>query len=425
MLDSPEPFVAEGNTPMSTAAEAYRLLADQLTDRGVDLDAVKGRLKAQVIETPSWGYADSGTRFGSFKQPGAAVTIAEKLADAGQVHQFTGIAPKVAMHVLWDLPDDEALQSVPAAAEEAGVVVGSINPNIFQDQAYKLGSLCSPFAEVRKQAVGHCLDCIEIGKAVDSDVLSLWLADGTNFPGQDSFLGRKHRLQDALAEIYAAMPADMLMLVEYKFFEPGFYHTDLCDWGQSLLMCQKLGERAKVLVDLGHHAQGVNIEHIVATLLDEHQLGGFHFNNRKYADDDLTVGAINPYEFFLIYNELAAAEEDPERRCRVEYMVDQAHNLKLKIPAMIQTVMAIQTAYAKALLVDRQALAEAQAAGNVQAAELCVVAAYDTDVRPLLAQVREELGLAPDPLAAYLASGYQAKIESERGERQGTGGLGA
>jgi len=403
--------------------DAQRVLVESLVDRGIDVAAVKARLKAQVIETPSWGYADSGTRFGAFRQPGAAVTIAEKLADAGQVHKYTGVAPKVAMHVLWDLPDEAALRSVPEAAAAAGVTIGSTNPNIFQDQSYKLGSLCSPLAAARQQALAHCLDCIDIARQVDSGVLSIWMADGTNFPGQDDFIARKHRLEEALGTIYAAMPDAMLMLVEYKFFEPAFYATDLCDWGQSLLMCQKLGPQAKVLVDLGHHAHGVNIEHIVATLIDEGMLGGFHFNNRKYADDDLTVASVNPYEFFLIYNELAAAEERPSP-ARIEYMVDQSHTIKPKIPEMIQTIMNIQTAYAKALLVDRAKLAAAQQAGDVQGAELVLIDAYETDVRPLLGLVREELGLAPNPLAAYLASGYQQAIEAARGDRRGKGGLG-
>lgn len=409
---------------MSSHYDAFSALADRVTARGGDITAIMARLKAQRIETPSWGYADSGTRFGSFKQDGAAVTIAEKLADAGQVHRFTGVAPTVAMHVLWDLPDERALETVPEAAAEAGVTIGSINPNIFQDQEYKLGSFCSPFADVRQKAIDHTLYCIEVGKAVDSNVLSMWLADGTDYPGQDSFIERKHRLQEGMQVVYDAMPADMTMLVEYKLFEPGFYHTDLCDWGQSLLLCRHLGPQAKVLVDLGHHAQGVNIEHIVATLMDEHMLGGFHFNNRKYADDDLTAGAINPYELYLIYTELAAAEDDPLLSAHIEYMIDQAHNTKQKIPAMIQTVMSIQGAYAKALLVDRQELAAARAEGDVQAAEMVLQDAYETDVRPLLAQVREEMGIDPEPLRAFFASGYQERIESQRGIRVGAG-LGA
>lgn len=409
---------------MGSTRAAYERLADDLAAKNIDIEQVKAKLKAQVIETPSWGYADSGTRFGAFRQPGAAISIAEKLADAGQVHKFTGVAPKVAMHVLWDLPDEAALRSVPEAAAEAGVSIGSTNPNVFQDQRYKLGSFCSPWADARQKAIEHSLDSIRIAGEVGSNVLSMWLADGTNYPGQDDFIARKHRLEEGLRTVYQAMPADMTMLVEYKFFEPGFYLTDLCDWGQALLMCHKLGPQAKVLVDLGHHAQGVNIEHIVATLLDEGMLGGFHFNNRKYADDDLTVGAINPYEFFLIYVELAAAEAWPKPP-HIEYMVDQAHNLKWKIPAMIQTVMTIQSTYAKALCVDRQTLRAAQEAGDVQAGELALVDAFETDVRPLLAQVREEMGLAPNPLRAYWESGYQAKIEAERAGRAGGAGLGA
>ncbi|HAZ64524.1 MAG TPA: sugar isomerase [Armatimonadetes bacterium] len=396
----------------------------QLTDRGVDVDDVRARLRSQVIETPSWGYANSGTRFGTFRQVGAASSIAEKLADAGQVHKFTGVAPQVALHTLWDLPDEAAVESVPAAAAEAGVRVGAINPNVFQDQEYKLGSLCSPFADVRQRAIDHCVYSVEIAGKVDSNVLSMWLADGTAFPGQDNLVERKHRLLDSLRAIYERMPESMMMLVEYKLFEPAFYATDLPDWGMSFLMCQKLGPQAKVLVDLGHHAQGVNIEQIVANLIDEGMLGGFHFNNRKYADDDLTVASINPYEFYLIYNELVAAELGPNPP-HIEYMIDQSHNIKGKIAEMIQTVMNIQTAYAKALLVDRAELAAAQAEGDVQGGELCLVEAYETDVRPLLALVREDLGLDPDPLGAFLASGYQQKVDAERAGRKAASTLGS
>lgn len=404
--------------------QAQELIVAQLTDRGLDVDDIRARLRSQVIETPSWGYANSGTRFGTFRQVGAASSIEEKLADAGQVHKYTGVAPKVALHVLWDLPDDAAVASVPAAAAAAGVAVGAINPNVFQDQEYKLGSICSPLQASRQRAVDHCLESVEIGRQIGSTVLSMWLADGTSFPGQDDLIDRKHRLLDGLRTIYTAMPADMTMLVEYKFFEPAFYSTDLPDWGMSLLMCQKLGDQAKVLVDLGHHAQGTNIEQIVANLIDEGMLGGFHFNNRKYADDDLTVASINPYEFYLIYTELVAAELRPNPP-HIEYMIDQSHNIKGKIAEMIQTVMNIQTAYAKALLVDRKALRAAQLAGDVQAAELCLVDAYETDVRPLLSLVREELGIDPNPLAAFNASGYQAKVDAERAGRKATSTLGS
>ncbi|HIE50563.1 MAG TPA: L-rhamnose isomerase [Armatimonadetes bacterium] len=400
----------------------YEILAEKLRARGLEVEQIKQRLKAQEIETPSWGYADSGTRFGVFKQPGAAATIFEKLDDAAQVHKFTGIAPKVALHVLWDLTED--VEAVKQYAAELGMRLGSINPNVFQDQCYKYGSFCNPDPAVRQRALEHCLECLEIAKQVGSHVLSIWLADGTNYPGQDDFRARKNRLQEGLGRVYAALPADMTMLVEYKFFEPAFYHTDLSDWGMAYVLCKHLGPQAKVLVDLGHHAQGVNIEHLVAFLLDEGMLGGFHFNNRKYADDDLTVGSINPYEFFLIYHELAAAEEDPHLDAQVEYMVDQSHNLKPKIEAMIQTVMVIQETYAKALTVNRRALREAQEAGALIDAECMLQEAFNTNVTPLLKVVREEMGLDPDPLAAYRASGYQQKIEVERGEREVAGGLG-
>jgi L-rhamnose isomerase/sugar isomerase len=403
---------------------AFNILAERLDARGVDLTRVKTALKAQRIETPSWGYADSGTRFGVFAQPGAAVTIAEKLADAAQVHHHTGIAPTVAAHVLWDFPDDASVQSVPALAEELGVRIGSINPNVFQGREYWMGSFANRDATVRRKAVQHCLDSVEIGKQLGSDVLSLWFADGTDYPGQEDIRARKRRFADALAEVYAAMPPSMTMLVEYKPFEPGLYHTDIADWGMSYVFCRQLGERARVLVDLGHHLPGTNIEHIVAFLLDEQLLGGFHFNNRKYADDDLMVGSINPYEFFLIYNELVKEELEPRGNPPVEYMVDQGFNTKKKIPGMIQTVLMIQTTYAKALCVDRGRLAAAQAAGDVVEAEQTLLDAFNTDVEPLLREVRREMGAPESPLAAYLAGGYQERIERERGIRSGAGGLG-
>jgi L-rhamnose isomerase/sugar isomerase len=404
--------------------QAYALLAERLQERGLDVEAVKGSLKSQVIETPSWGYADSGTRFGVFAQPGAAVTIAEKLADAAQVHRHTGIAPLVATHVLWDLPDAAAVESVPALAESLGVRVGSINPNVFQGAEYWMGSFGNRDAAIRRKAIQHCLDSVEIGKQLNSGVLSLWFADGTDYPGQSDFRDRKRWFQESLAEVYQAMPPAMTMLVEYKPFEPGLYHTDIADWGMSYVLCRKLGDRARVLVDLGHHLPGTNIEHIVAFLLDEQLLGGFHFNNRKYADDDLMVGSINPYEFFLIYNELVKDELQPRGNPRVEYMVDQGFNTKKKIPGMIQTVLMIQTTYAKALCVDRKRLAEAAGNGDVVTAEQCLLDAFNTDVEPLLRQVRAEMGVPEAPLAAYLASGYQPRIEQERGIRAGAGGLG-
>ena len=399
---------------------AYRLLANQLADRGVDVEGVKAALKAQRIETPSWGYADSGTRFKVFPQPGAARTAFEKIADAAQVHKFTGICPSVALHIPWDKVDDYA--ELNAYAHSLGLSLGAINPNLFQDDAYKLGSLASPFEAVRQKAIAHVLDCVAIAKQTGSTVISLWLADGTNFPGQDNIRARKQRLEASLRSIYEQMPPTQRLLIEYKFFEPAFYLTDLPDWGTAYAMCLKLGERAQVLVDLGHHPQGTNIEQIVAFLIDEGRLGGFHLNDRKYADDDLTVGCINPYQLFLIYNELVDGRLDPAVNMDVAYMIDQSSNLKPKVEDMLQSVLRAQEAYAKALLVDRTALRQAQERGDIVAAEEVLLAAYNTDVRPLLAQVRVETGREPDPIAAYRASGYFERIAAERGTAGGGSG---
>lgn len=403
------------------ANQAYQLLAEQLVNRGLDVESIKASLKTQWIETPSWGYGDSGTRFKVFGQAGVPRNTYEKLDDAAQVHSYTGIAPSVALHIPWDKVDDYAdLQSY---AESLGLKLGAINPNLFQDDAYRLGSLCHPDAAVRQRAQDHMLECVEIAKTVGSDNISLWLADGTNYPGQDSFRKRKHRLVEALQEVYAAMPAPMRLLIEYKFFEPAFYHTDLGDWGMAMMIAQKLGDRAQVLVDLGHHPLGTNIEQIVALLIDEGRLGGFHFNSKKFADDDLTVGSINPYELFLIFGELIDGERDPSVEMDVAYMIDQSHNVKPKIEAMIQSVANVQMAYARALLIDRDRLAQAQTAGDIVLCEETLFDAFRTDVRPLLAQVRQEMGLDPDPLGAYRASGYYGKVCASRGRaKAGTSG---
>jgi L-rhamnose isomerase/sugar isomerase len=397
----------------------YQALAEQLARRGIDVEAVKKALKAQKIETPSWGYADSGTRFKVFNQDGAARTLEHKLQDAAVVHKHTGIAPSVAIHIPWDKVDDYS--AVTQYAADLGLKLGAVNPNLFQDDVYKLGSLCHPDGSVREMALDHMLECIEIAKTVGSEIISLWLADGTNYPGQDNMRQRRHRLLEALEISYAAMPAPMRLLIEYKFFEPAFYHTDLGDWGMAMMMAQKLGDRAQVLVDLGHHPLGTNIEQIVALLIDEGRLGGFHFNSKKFADDDLTVGSINPYELFLIFNELIDGELDPAVEMDVAYMIDQSHNVKPKIEAMIQSVVNVQEAYARALLIDRAKLAEAQLSGDIVGAEEVLQNAFRTDVRPLLAQVREEMGASPDPLAAYKASGYYQKVSAERGRKGGSG----
>lgn len=398
-------------------SRAYTLLAGQLADGGLDVEAIKQALKVQRVETPSWGYSDSGTRFKTFPWPGAARDVREKLADAAMVHKLTGICPSVALHIPWDMVDDWA--ELKAYGESLGVRIGAINPNLFQDDVYRLGSVCHHDPAVRRRAIGHMLECVEIAGVTGSTLLSLWFADGTNYAGQDSLRERKHRLLESLRQVYVAMPADMRMLIEYKFFEPAFYQTDLPDWGTAYALALKLGPQAQVLVDTGHHAQGTNIEQIVAFLLDEGKLGGFHFNARKYADDDLIVGTVNPFELFLTYNELVAA---PEAARDVAYMIDQSHNIEPKVEAMVQSVLNVQTAYARALVVDRRALAERQAAGDVLGAHRVLTDAFETDVRPLLAQVRAEMGLHPDPIAALKESGYEQKVAAERGTATGVGG---
>jgi L-rhamnose isomerase/sugar isomerase len=399
----------------STEGRAYEVLAESLAARGVGVDRVEQRLRSQRVETPSWGYGNSGTRFKVFPQPGVPRDPFEKVADAAEVHRLTGICPSVAIHIPWDRVEDYG--ELKGYAEDLGLRVGAVNPNLFQEENYKLGSVCNPDPAVRRKATEHLLECVEIAREVGSEVLSLWFADGTNYPGQDSFVERRHRMQECLSEAYEAMPESMRMLLEYKPFEPAFYHTDLSDWGAALTMCQRLGERAEVLVDLGHHLQGTNIEHIVSLLLDEGRLGGFHFNNRKYADDDLLVGSVNPFELFLIYVELIEAEEST----RIDYMIDQAHNVEAKIEAMILSVTNLQETYAKALLVDRRALDEARRSGDVLGAHRTLLDAYATDVRPLCAKVRQDIGGAVDPIAAFEQSGYAERVAEERAEGVGAG----
>lgn len=398
-------------------ATAYSLLAEGLAARGIDAEQVKTKLKQQHIETPSWGYGNSGTRFKTFPWAGAARNIHEKLADAGYIHRLTGVAPTVAIHIPWDKTNDyEALKQY---AAEQGVSIGAVNPNLFQDENYKLGSITHPSASVREEALAHMIECCEIMSKTGSGILSLWFADGTNYAGQDSIRERKHRMEDALAETYKYLPAGSRMLIEYKFFEPAFYHTDLADWGMSYATALKLGEQAQVLVDTGHHAQGTNIAHIVAFLLDEGRLGGFHFNARRYADDDLIVGSNNPQELFEIYVELVDAGD---RAKDVAYMIDQSHNIEPKLEAMLQSVLNCQTAYAKALIVDYKALAQRQAEGDVLGAHRVLLDAFETDVRPLLAQARVEMGVPADPVAAYRADGYAQQVADERGKASDAGG---
>jgi L-rhamnose isomerase/sugar isomerase len=400
-----------------TNRQDYEDLVRRLEDRGVDLPSVEERLRAQRLETPSWGYGDTGTRFAVFPQRGVPRDPFEKMADAAQVHGLTGVCPSVAIHIPWDQVDD--FDGLRKHAESLGLRIGAVNPNVFQEPEYKLGSVCNPDPAVRRKATDHLLECVGIADEMGSDVLSLWFADGTNYAGQDSFTERRHRMTECLQEVYAAMPESMRMLLEYKPFEPAFYHTDLADWGAALTISQRLGERAEVLVDLGHHAKEVNIEYVVASLLDEGRLGGFHFNNRKYADDDLIVGSVNPFELFLIYVELVEAEERSDTR--IDYMIDQTHNIEPKIEAMILSVMNLQEAYTKALLVDRPSLTEARHSGDVLGAHRVLLDAYATDVRPLCATVRETLGGAADPISAFQQSGYAENAAEERGEGAGAG----
>ena len=413
---------------MSRFSPAYELLAESLLAQGIDIEAVKAALMTQAVETPSWGYANSGTRFKAFAWPGAAVTTRQKIDDAAVVHKMTGIAPSVAIHIPWDKPEDGDYVAMREYAEEKGVRIGAVNPNVFQDDEYRLGSFGNPSRGVQSRALEHMLECCDIMLRTGSDLLSLWFADGTNYAGQDSLRGRKRRFEDNLRQVYAHLPEKGRLLLEYKLFEPAFYSTDVPDWGTSYAFCLKLGERAQVLVDLGHHAQGVNIEQIVAFLLDEGRLGGFHFNNRKYADDDLMVGTVNPFELFLIYNELTGAalgQAEPGRATarKVAYMIDQSHNIEGKIAPMIFSVLNCQDAYAKSLIVPQGRLAEAQQAGDVLSAHRILVEAFRTDVRPLLAQVRSEMSVPIDPLVTYYSSGYEEQIRKERGVAATSGGF--
>ena len=371
-------------------------------------DALLERLRRLEIETPSWGYGNSGTRFHVFPWPGAARDVHERLADAALVHELTGCCPSVALHIPWDATDDYT--ELRGFAEDRGLRIGAINPNLFGDDDYKLGSLANPEASVRAKALDHIHECIEIAGEVGSATISLWLADGTNYPGQDDLRSRHRRLVESLEETYAALPTGMRILVEYKFFEPAFYSTDLPDWGTAALVCRRLGPQAQVLVDTGHHPQGTNVEQIVAVLLTEGLLGGFHFNNRKYADDDLIVGAIDPFELFRVMREIAVGGADD-----VAFMIDQSHNIEGKVDAMIQSVSNIQTAYAKALLVDEDRLRAAQLAGDVLGAHRVVMEAFESDVRPLLARLREGAGAHADPVEAFRTGGHAERLAGERG----------
>ncbi len=368
------------------------------------------------IEVPSWGFANTGTRFGKFAQAGAASTIEEKFSDAGEVNKLTGAAPTVALHVLWDLPNGKGdVPEIQLLEAKYGVKSGSINPNLFQSQEYKYGSIAHPSAEIRGNALAHLLDSVEIGRELGSRDVSLWIADGSNYPGTQSIRKRIEWMEEVLASTHAALGDDQRMLVEYKPFEPAFYHTDIADWGMALELARRAGPKAKVLVDTGHHLQGTNIEQIVAWLLHLDALGGFHFNDRKYADDDLTLGSIDPYQVFRIFHEILSSGSASV--AGIAYMIDQSHNLKGKMEAMVQTVVTAQELFAKAALVDQEKLAALQQSCSLVEAEECFRNAFWTDVRPIVKEWRQARKLPSEPLKALADSGYMEKINQERGSR--------
>jgi L-rhamnose isomerase/sugar isomerase len=377
----------------------------------MESDVIFRALDDFAIELPSWGFANTGTRFGKFIQEAAATTTEEKLADAGQVHAFTGCCPNVALHVKWDWPCDKAM------AAKYGVAIGSINPNLFEDQIYKHGSLGNSDLEVRATAVRHLVDSVDIAKKTGSRDLSLWFADGSSFPGTANIRQRKAWFEEGLREMHARLAPDQRMLLEYKPFEPAFYHTDIADWGMALLLARAAGPQARVLVDTGHHYQAQNIEQIVSWLLAENMLGGFHFNDRRYADDDLTLGSIDPYQVFRIFHEINLFEFETGSHADIAYMVDQSHNLKPKIEEMIQTASMAQELFAKAALVDLGKLTHFQSHADLIDAESCLQSAFSTDVRPAIREWRRSKGLAENPLEAFRASGYLERAALERAER--------
>ncbi len=370
------------------------------------------------IETPSWGYADTGTRFGKFYQDAAAIDTNDKLADAGQVHALTGCCPTVAVHVLWDFVKGEDPKNTAKMAAKHGVKIGAINPNVFQDQEYKWGSFGNNDAKVREQALEHCYDSVDIMKAVKSDYLSLWFADGTNYPGQGSIRERKFNFEQCLKSLHKKLGPKQQMLVEYKPFEPAFYQTDVADWGMAYVYSKKAGPRSKVLVDIGHHYNATNIEQIVAWLLDEDMFGGLHLNDRRYADDDLTLGSIDPYQIFRVFHEIHFFASDRGKMPKIPYMVDQCHNEKPKVEAMLQTVAIAQELFAKASIVDHDALRKAQAKNNAIDAELVLKKAFFTDVTPAIAAYRKRNKLPVDPMAEHRRQGYEKKAAADRNRRR-------
>ncbi|MGC1158037.1 MAG: TIM barrel protein [Acidobacteriaceae bacterium] len=380
-------------------------------------DQAATNLDELQIEIPSWGFANTGTRFGKFLQPGAAGTLREKFADASEVHALTGVTPRIALHVQWDLPKGAAdVPEVRRLEAQYGIRAGSVNPNLFQNQEYKLGSICNPDPAIRQMAIDHLIDSVEIARALGSTDISLWLADGSNYPGSQNIRKRIVWMEEALILTHERMREDQRLLIEYKPFEPAFYHTDIADWGMAVHLARTVGPQARVLVDTGHHYQSQNIEQIVAWLLHLRLLGGFHFNDRRYADDDLVIGSIDPYQVFRIFHEILN-EPDRTVTAGIAFMIDQSHNLKGKMEAMVQTVMIAQELFLKAALVDRGQLSELQAAGRIVEAEECLRSAFWTDVRPSLEEWRVSRALPPNPLRALREGGYVERVSQERATR--------
>jgi L-rhamnose isomerase/sugar isomerase len=375
-------------------------------------------LEAFRIELPSWGFANTGTRFGKFIQPAAATTVEEKFSDAGQVHLLTGVCPTVALHVLWDFPDGvDSADDIKKFSERYRILPGSINPNLFQDQEYKYGSFGNPDPAIRRRALQHTKESIEIARRLNSRDISMWFADGSNYPGTANMRQRKQWFKELLKESHGELSAGQRLLIEYKPFEPAFYHTDIADWGMAALLARAAGPQARVLVDTGHHYAAQNIEQIVSWLLSEEMLGGFHFNDRRYADDDLTMGSIDPYQVFRIFHEIRYFEWESGKVADIAYMIDQSHNLKGKIEAMIQTVTVGQELFSKAALVDGRELAAAQNNCDLMRAESLLQDAFATDVRPAIQEWRESKGLPKNPMEAFRQSGYLERITKERAAR--------
>jgi L-rhamnose isomerase/sugar isomerase len=400
----------------------YSALGEHLNRRGIDIAAIKAKVAKYGVAVPSWGVGTGGTRFARFPGAGEPRDIFDKMDDCGVIHQLTRATPSVSLHIPWDAQPAADLNS---KAEEVGLIFDAMNSNTFQDQpdqahSYKFGSLAHVDAATRQQAVDHNIACIELGAQVGSKALTIWVGDGSNFPGQTNFIRQFERYLDAAKQVYGALPDDWTLLTEHKMYEPAFYSTVVQDWGTNLLIAQQMGDKAKCLVDLGHHAPNVNIEMIVARLTQFGKLGGFHFNDSKYGDDDLDTGSIDPYRLFLVFNELVEAEANPD--FNPMHMLDQSHNVTDPIESLMVSATEVQRAYAQALLVDRTALVGFQDANDALMATTTLKRGFRTDVEPILAMARFETGGAIDPVAAYRASGYRAKVGEQRPAVSGAGG---